>query len=121
MKINIYKKVENLPIDTVNLKLLKTEYENLSTEIDSIIFDTDSESLKRLDILSVKTNTVYNFKDFNNEVVLLSGNQIGDYYIKIKEKLADRYAAINEIYYNLREDFNLTYTQAVSVFESLDI
>ena len=94
MKINIYKKIENLPIDTVNLKLLKTEYENLSTEIDSIIFDTDSE---------------------------LSGNQIGDYYIKIKEKLADRYAAINEIYYNLREDFNLTYTKAVSVFQSLDI
>ena len=50
MKINIYKKIENLPIDTVNLKLLKTEYENLSTEIDSIIFDTDSESLKSLDI-----------------------------------------------------------------------
>lgn len=121
MKIKIYKKYENLPIDPVELKKLKTEYENLSTEIDGIVFDTDSESLKRLDILSSKTNTVYNFKDFNNDVVLLSGNQIGDYYLKMKEKLADRYNTINEIYYNLREDFNLTSTQAISVFESLDI
>mgnify|MGYP003671017065 CR=1 FL=1 len=120
MKIEIYRQIENQLIQSDELKDMKTKFESLTAEVNGLSFSTDAQSLLRLDIIS-HSNNIINFKNYENEVIPLSGTEIANYNNLLKTKLADRYATINEIYFNLREDSNLTYAQAVSVFESLDI
>lgn len=121
MKIKIYNQQDNLLIDNNKLKDIKTQYEYLTADINGVSFETDQQSLLRLDIISHSDNVV-NFKTYENKIIPLSGSEIANYLTLLKTKLANRYSIINDIYYDLKEEIGtLTYTHAISVFESLDI
>jgi hypothetical protein len=110
----------NKPIDIYELKMYKTQFEMLSASINNIIFDTDAESLRRLDILKNSTEDI-NFKDHNNETVTISPSTMSNYVDQLKIKLSSRYTKINTLYNNIKANENFTLKETISAFESLDI
>lgn len=120
MQYKIIKKEENNLIGENKLKLLKTEFEITSASVDNLVFDTDNDSLRRLDILKYSTEDIY-FKDHNNDTVIISPSNISNYIDKLKIKLSNRYTKINTLYNNIKINGTFTLKQAQSAFENLDI
>ncbi len=102
------------------LKSFKTEYELISASVDNLVFDTDNDSLRRLDILKNSTEDIH-FKDHNNDTVIISPSDFNNYVDRLKIKLSNRYTKINTLYNNIKINGTITLNQAQSAFESLDI
>lgn len=120
MKIDIKLQPDTPLIDLDILYETKLDIESYPVLIDSITFDVDSESLKRLDMISNIEGEIY-FREANNNTLTLSGTELQYYIPIIKSKLGARFIAINEVYNNLKVSISageeLTFANVISSFE----
>lgn len=128
MKLEIGKpiyKEENLDpvIDEITLNGIKFDIENDYVNIDEIKFDADTESLKRLKMLS-QLNQEIEFKDADNNTLLLTGQDISNYIPLIEQRLGERFISANTLYNTFKNRMTLsgeffTFNQVLTSFQEI--
>lgn len=120
MKIDINLQPGIPLLDIESLYTIKLDIESYPISADGMFFDVDSDSLKRLDVISNIEDEI-NFKDANNNTFILSGTELQYYIPIVKNKLGARFVAINDVYNNLKVSISaekdITYAYAISSFE----
>ena len=106
-----------------SLATFKHSFENDVMLIDNISFDVDTESLRKLEFISLLDYEI-EFRDSYNNTLSLSGSEIKTLLPTIKNNLGIRYNIVNKVYNDLKnrldnQDYVLEYNAVSCFHESL--